>query len=94
MRYFITQLCVLWFWCRGGGEGFLFHMATVPCPSWVTPEIRHQTMQIYDTDAGTTWRMVSIKKVKANKHAFQSGPATDAFLRMRFYFKPSDATET
>lgn len=94
MRHFITELCVLWFRCCGGGEGFLFHMATVPCPSRVTPEIKHQTMQSYDTDAGATQCVVSIKKVKANKHAFQSVPVTDAFLRMRFYFKPSDATET
>lgn len=93
-RYFITQLCVLWFRCRGGGEGFLFHMAAVPCPSRVAPEIRHQTMQSYDADAGTTWCTVSIKKAKANKHAFQSVPVADAYLRIRFYFKPSDAIET
>lgn len=95
MRFFITQLRVLWFRCHGGREGFLFHVATVPRPSRVTTEIRRQeTMQSYDTDAGTTWCMVSIKKVKANKDAFQSIPVTDTFLRMHFYFKPSDATET
>lgn len=51
-------------------------------------------MQSYDADAGTTWCTVSIKKAKANKHAFQSVPVADAYLRIRFYFKPSDAIET
>lgn len=41
VHFFITHLCVLWFgWWRGGGKSFLLNVATVTCPSWITPVIR------------------------------------------------------
>lgn len=36
----ITHRCVLWFGCRCGETRLLPHVATVSCPSWMTPVIR------------------------------------------------------